>query len=102
MKDMTAREADPAGAGARQLRLTPVEPIEMPRRIPRPALPTNVLIEPAVAVGQDVQPRQLLLRQIHRQRIHVLLPEPSRHHRFQERAVAPDSPCTNSGAATTP
>ena len=28
MKDMTAREGDAAGAGARQLRLTPVEPIQ--------------------------------------------------------------------------
>ena len=60
-------------------------PAHVMRRIARPALPADVLVEPAVAVRHDVQPRHFLLAQIHRQRIDILLAEPRRHHRVQKR-----------------
>ena len=56
-------------------------------RIARPALAADVLVEPAVAVGDDVQPRHFLFPQIHRQRVDILLAEPRDHHRVEERPV---------------
>ena len=76
MQDVPARKPDAARAHLRQLRMRRVEPAHVVRRIARPALAADVLVEPAVAVGHDVQPGHFLLPQIHRQRVHILLAEP--------------------------
>ena len=85
VQDVPARKPDAARAHLRQLRMRRVEPAHVVRRIARPALPTHVLVEPAVPVGHDVQPGDFLLAQIHRQRIHILLAEAADHHRVQKR-----------------
>jgi hypothetical protein len=63
-------------------------PAHVVRRVAGPALAADVRVEPAVAVGHDVEPGHFLLLQIHRQGVHVLLAEPRQHHRVQERARA--------------
>ena len=85
VQDVPARKRNAPRPHLRQLRMRRLEPAHVMRRITRPALPPDVLVEPAVPVRHDVQPRHLLLPQIHRQRVHILLPEPRRHHRVQER-----------------
>ena len=82
-----ARKPDPARAHRRQLRVRRVEPVHVVRRIARPALAADVLIEPAIAVGHDVEPGHFLLAQIDRQRVDILLAEPRDHHRIEERPV---------------
>ena len=62
-----------------------VEPVHVMRRVARPALAAHVLVEPAVAVGDDVEAGHFLFAQIDRQRIDVLLAEPADHHRVEER-----------------
>ena len=54
------------------------------RWIARPALAAHILIEPAIAVGDDVEAGDFLFAQIDRQRVDVLLPEPADDHRIQE------------------
>ena len=77
-------------------------PLHVMRRIAGPALPADVLVEPAIAVGHDVQPGDFLLAQIHRQRIHILLAEAADHHRVQKRFQTAGSPYTSSDAAANP
>ena len=79
--------ADPAGARLGQLGVLGLEAAHVVRRVAGPALAADVLVEAAVAVGDDVQPGHFLLAQVDRQRVHVLLAEPRRDHRVQERRV---------------
>ncbi len=88
VQDVAARKRDAARADLRQLRMRRLEAVHVMRRITRPALAAHVLIEAAVAVRHDVEPRRLLLAQIHRQRIHILLAEAADHHRVQKRFEA--------------
>src|SRR5664279_6408698 len=53
-------------------------------RIGGPALAADVVIEPAVAVGDDVETGEFLVAQIASQRIFVLLAKAPRHHRLEE------------------
>jgi len=84
VQDVTPRKSNPAPADRRRLRLL-VEARHVRRRIARPALTPNVLSEPRIAVGKNVQTRDLLLVQIHRQRILVLLAKLRLDHRLDER-----------------
>ena len=53
-------------------------------RIGGPALAADVVVEAAVAVGDDVEAGQFLVAQIAGQRVLVLLAEAPRHHRLEE------------------
>ena len=70
-----AWKPDAAGADRRQLRVRRVEARHVVRRIARPALAADVLIEPAVAVGDDVETGDFLFPEVDRQRVDVLLAE---------------------------
>src|SRR6185503_6896843 len=58
------------------------------RRIASPALSANILIEPAIAIGNDVETGDLLLAQVSGERIHVLFPETASNHCIQKRPRA--------------
>ena len=66
MQDVSARKGDAAGARAREFRMDMIEARHVVRRIAGPALAPNVLIEPAIAVGADVQTSDFLLPQVDR------------------------------------
>ncbi len=61
VQNVAARKRNPPRPHRRQLRVRRLEPAHVMRRITRPALPADVLVEPAVAVGHDVQARHFLL-----------------------------------------
>ncbi len=77
-----------ARAHLRQLRVLRVEPAHVVRRVARPALPADVRVEPAVAVGHDVEPGHFLFPQIHRQGVTYCSRNRDSHHRVQERPRA--------------
>ena len=56
VEDVAARKPNAAGADRRQLRVGRVEAVHVMRRVAGPALAADILIEPAVAVGDDVEP----------------------------------------------
>ena len=58
------------------------------RRIAGPALPADVVVEPAVTVSYDVEPGKLLVAQIAGQRVDVLLAVAAADHRIEEHAGA--------------
>ena len=66
VQDVSARKRDTSRACFRELGVPRLESRHVVRWIARPALPAYILIEPAVAVGHDVQPRHLLIPEIHR------------------------------------
>ena len=72
---MTARKPDPAGAAARQLRVTGFEARHMSRWITGPGLAADILIEAAITVGHNVEPCDFLIPQIDAKCIRVLLAE---------------------------
>ena len=88
MKDVAAREAKPARSRCRELRIAPLEAIHVHRRVARPALPADVVVEAAVAVGEDVEPGELLVADVDGERVLILLAEPDVDHRVEERASA--------------
>ena len=61
-----------------------VEAAHVVGRIAGPALAADVVVEAAVAVGDDVEAGELLVAQIAGQRVLVLLAEAPRHHRLEE------------------
>ena len=61
MENVTARKCQTAGADLRQLRMSVVKAGHVMRRIAGPALAADVLIEPAIAVGDDVESGDFLL-----------------------------------------
>jgi hypothetical protein len=61
-----------------------VEARHMKRRIARPALPADVLGEPHVPVGENIEACDVLLRQVHGQRVLVLLAKTRLDHRGQK------------------
>ena len=88
MKDVTARKCNAARANRRQLRLEPVESVHVVRRVACPALTANVLVEAAVAVGDNVEAGQLLVPQVNRERVYVLLAVARGDHRVEKRPCA--------------
>jgi hypothetical protein len=81
MEDVAAREADAAAADRGHFR-NAVEAGHVERRIARPALAADVLREPHVAVGRDVETGDRLLTQVDGQRVLVLLAETGLDHRL--------------------
>ena len=81
---MAARKHDAAAPGRRRLGMQRVEPAHVVRRIGGPALAANVVVEAAVAVGDDVEAGKLLVAQIAGQRIFILLAEAAADHRLQK------------------
>ncbi len=63
------------------------EPAHVVRRISGPALAANVVVEPAVAVGHDVEAGKLLIAQIAGERVLVLLAEAAADHGFETMPV---------------
>ena len=61
-----------------------VEAAHVVRRIAGPALAADVVVEAAVAVGDDVEAGELLVADEAGQRVLVLLAEAPRHHRLEE------------------
>ena len=88
MKDVAARKRDAAGADLGQLRVRGFEAFHVMGRIAGPALAADVLVEPAVAVGDDIETRDLLLAQINGERVDVLFPEAAGDHRIEKRLDA--------------
>jgi hypothetical protein len=88
VQDMTARKPNAAAAGRRRHRMLRIEPAHMVRRIRRPALAADVVVEAAVAIGKDIQPRKFLIAQIARQCVFVLLAKTAAHHRLEKMARA--------------
>src|SRR6185295_16934709 len=72
----------------RQLRMRGFKTGHVVRRIAGPALAADVLIEPAIAVGDDVEAGNFLLGQVYRKRIDVLFAESRGDHGIEE---GPDS-----------
>ena len=66
VQDVPARKADAAAAGRRRPRIAVVEAGHVVERIAGPALAADVVVEPAVAVGEDVEAGELLVAQIDR------------------------------------
>ena len=75
MEDVPARKPDAAGSGARQLRMSGLKARHVARWITCPGLSADVLIEPAVTVGHNVEACDFLIPQIDAKRIRVLLAE---------------------------
>ena len=84
VKDVASRERDAAGAHFGELRVRCLEAGHVVGRVAGPALAADVLVEATVTVGDDVEPRHLLLPQVGGQGIHVLFTEARRHHRIEE------------------
>src|SRR4051794_41955562 len=85
MQNVTARKPDDALARAGRDRMrAALEAAHVERRIARPALPADVGIEAAVAVGDDVETRNLLLAQIGAERIDILLAIARADHRLEK------------------
>ena len=79
---------DAAAARRRRQRVVAREAGHVVRRVGGPALAADIVVEAAVAVGQDVEAGELLVAQIAGQRVLVLLAEAARHHGLEEMAVA--------------
>ena len=84
VQNVAARKHDAAAAGRRRRRVLRVEPAHVVRRIGGPTLAADVVVEAAVAVGDDVEAGQLLVAQVAGQRVLVLLAKAAAHHRFEK------------------
>ena len=84
VQDVAARKPDAAAPGRRRQRMVVVEAAHVVRRIAGPALAADVVVEAAVAVGDDVEAGELLVADEAGQRVLVLLAEAPRHHRLEE------------------
>ena len=84
VQDVAARKPDAAAPGRRRHRMRDVEARHVVGRIGGPALAADVVIEAAVAVGDDVETGEFLVAQIAGQRVLVLLAKAPRHHRLEE------------------
>jgi len=85
---MPARKPDSAGARARQLRVTGFEAGHMSRWITGPGLAADILIEAAITVGHNVEPRDFLIPQIDTKCIRVLFSEFVVGHGVNKRSCA--------------
>src|SRR5262249_61794075 len=65
-----------------------IETRHVVRGVSGPALAADVVVEAAIAVGENVEPGQLLVAQITSQRIFILLAKAAAHHRFKKVARA--------------
>ena len=79
----------PCPGSRRRARVVAVESAHVARRIAGPALAADVVVEAAVAVGEDVEAGDLLLAQVDRERVDVLLAVARIDHRVQERCAMP-------------
>ena len=84
VQNMTARKADAASSRGRRLGMRGVQPAHVVRRIGSPALAADVVVESAVAVGDDVEAGEFLIAQIAGERILVLLAKAAAHHRLEK------------------
>src|SRR5579883_2266388 len=84
MQNMSAREPNATAPGGGRLRVSQVESAHVIGRVRGPALTANIVIEAAIAVGADIEPRQLLIAQIAGQCVLVLLAEAAADHGFEE------------------
>ncbi len=87
VKDVSSRKCDAARAGARELWNVAIESRHMVGRIAGPALTADILVEPAIPVGHDIQTRQFLFFHVHGQSVRVLLTKARVYHRFQKGPV---------------
>ena len=88
VQDVAARKPQPAAAGRSWARIGMLVAAHVVRRIAGPALPADVVVEPAVTVSHDVEPGKLLVAQIAGQRVDVLLAVAAADHRIEEHAGA--------------
>src|SRR5208282_832710 len=84
MQNVAARKPDAAAPGWRRARIIALKAAHMMRRIAGPALPADIVVETAVAVGADIKPGDFLIAQIARQRVDILLAVATIDHRVEE------------------
>src|SRR5262249_38011594 len=72
----------------RRLRMRDVETAHVVRWICGPTLAADVVVETAIAIGENVEPGKLLVAQITGQRVFILLAKPAVHHCFKKMARA--------------
>ncbi len=73
--DVAARRDEAGPPAFHAVRLRRAEALHVARRVGEPAMSAHVGVEMRVAVGGDVEPRRLLLGEIHRHRVEILLAE---------------------------
>jgi hypothetical protein len=88
MQDVSTWKRDAARSGPRQLWTVAIKPGHVIRGITGPALTTDVLIEAAITVGNDIQSGQFLFFQINGKRIRVLLAKPRVYHRIEKGTIS--------------
>ncbi len=99
VQNVAARKPDAAAAGRRRHRMLDVEAAHVVRRIGGPALAADVVVEAAIAVGDDIEAGEFLIAQIAGQRVFVLLAEAAARPSLRENDACRDFRCTSSAAA---